>query len=341
MLQTNRFDLKSLQARLEDLDIIKKDFVIPASCISLENGMLILSNLDKFKNLLNSPDATTLKITTNDLFKKQLSEKLGMSLTYQQRLLVDLEHLYEYNINELLKHESNGSNKSFLIRIFGEEGRAFLSNSFKVIDHLQVIKITLQSIENLDIHVDYCCLSDKRMYCRFYQNSNNANLGGFILSNSETGHGQLFIAPRIKIGNNGYIYLNEKIQKKHLGPKLDNGKVYYSNNSRLAIKIQKAIELFCSENFIETKTQELNSKGSYILNNLHNTILNVSSYLGIEDANLIVNSFSKNGGETAFDVVEAISCYSNGLQDVDRKFEIESKYVKLLDLIPSFDKKNS
>lgn len=330
--------LQELQSQLEVLNKLKKDFILPANCISMQDGNVNLSNLDQFKDLLNTPDVLSISVEPTNLFKSQLSEKLGISLTYQDRLLGKLDSLYELNVNELLKYEALNGNRSFLIRTFGNTARAFLSNSFKIIDHTEVIDIILQAMENLKFNyeVDYCSLSEERMYCRFYSKDNP--MSGFILSNSEIGKGTTFLAPRLKLGKGAYTWYSERVQKKHLGPKLANGAVYYSGQKALLAKFQSAIKLFCSSEHLQNCRQVLDEIGAYVLKNPHNTILKVCSYLKIEDSDTVVGQFVKGKSYTALDAIQVVSDYGQTIKNADHKFEIECNCIKALHLIEHFDK---
>ncbi len=63
---------------------------------------------------------------------------------------------------------------------------------------------------------------------------------GFVLSNSETGHGSFSITPRLiaQVCGNGYTITKDAMREVHLGGRLDAGVVQWSAGTQ-----QAAIEL--------------------------------------------------------------------------------------------------
>ena len=107
-----------------------------------------------------------------------LAAKLGISLAYLRRLRTERPDLWDANINGWLHGDDlagfPGDDRSFLIRLFqtGGDGlgvaRAFLSDSYKVIDNLDALMATLDGIRQagVDVQFDGLDLTERRLYAR-------------------------------------------------------------------------------------------------------------------------------------------------------------------------------
>lgn len=384
-LEMKSCSLEKLYAELEKQENAKSDIVVPPNSIMMEGGKMFLKNFGPLDDLLGSiegVESSPLTIEPNELFLFQISQKLGITRAYAKRMLELQPNLFDYNVNEWLKFEAGAKKKSrnFLLRTFKDEnggaslGRAFLSDSFKIIDNFEVLKIALDAImaegkkTGVKIAVDTCSLTEKKMYCRFVLEEYNTNskilgnyknpiigeqdpnglISGFVLSNSEVGHGKLFTAPRIIVGscNNGYIWYDEAYHKTHLGAKLDTGlvkssKMTHSRNRDLILsQVRDVVRTFLSKDFLGQKVAELEAKGSYILDKPFETIVSVCSNLGIaDDKDKVLNYFTKqNQCETSFDIMQAVTFFAQHDCNADKRFNLERQAVSMLDKIPSLDK---
>jgi len=385
-LEMKSCSLEELYAELELQQSLKRDIVVPSKTLMMDNGKLFINNYNPLKGLIDSVGGVELNdrfgIEPNGLFLQQVSEKLGITRTYAKRMLELQPKLFDYNVNEWLKYDAVESKKArnFLLRTFDDEnggisiGRAFLSDSFKIIDNFDVLKIALDAImaegkkSGVKIAVDTCSLTEKRMYCRFVLEEYNTNskilgnytdpktghkdpnglISGFVLSNSEVGHGKLFTAPRIIVGscNNGYIWYDEAYHKTHLGGKLDTGliewsKTTHNKNSELILnQVKDVVRTFLSDDFLGQKVAELEAKGNHVLENAFETVVSVCKSMNIsDDKDKVLNYFTKqNQCETAFDIMQAVTYFAQHDCNADKRFKLECQAVSMLGKIQTLDK---
>lgn len=175
----------------------------------------------------------------------QLAEKLTIPQAYLRRLAGDHPDLFDANVNGWLAR----TDKRFLVRALrttpsstdaasmlsvpglpgfggGVDGtvRAFLSDSYSRIDHLDVLVAALDGVKTsgAQVLVEGCDLTDQRMYVRVtapgvqamaptllknyrspFDSRPGSDLpvvwGGFVMRNSETGGGAFSIEPRLTI----------------------------------------------------------------------------------------------------------------------------------------------
>jgi hypothetical protein len=180
--------------------------------------------------------------------------------------------LYDANVNGWLEEEG----RKFLLRAFrgdnpGDQGiaRAFLSDSYKMIDNLDVLTAALSGVQQTgaDIRIDGCDLTDRRMYVKVFapeiqalapvllenyrnpwgtddarwrehagyaQGEEPVVWAGFVISNSETGGGAFTVVPRliIRICKNGLTITEDALRAVHLGGKMEEGIIRWSDDTQ-------------------------------------------------------------------------------------------------------------
>lgn len=386
-LEMKSCTIEELYEQLKIQEKLKQDIVVPSSSLKMDFSKIFVDNFGPLHNVLDGlgvSSSSNLSIDPNGVFLNQIADKLGITRTYQKRMLEKIPNLFDYNVNQWFKYEAEQKKpRNFLLRTFknleggSSIGRAFLSNSFKIIDNFQILGVALEGIKEeseksgVKIEVDTCSLTEERMYVRFVMKQHNTNakilgnyrdpktgfkdpnglVSGFILSNSEVGLGKLFTAPRIIVGscNNGYIWYDEKFQKTHLGAKLDLGSIEWSqdtklkNSSLILSQIKGVIRKYVSPEFLGQKAEELEYKGSYLMQKPFETVVSICKELGISDDNSdVLNFFTTQGqSQTSFDAMQAVTYYAQHNCDADKRFKLECKAVEMLGRVKAIDRKNA
>jgi hypothetical protein len=267
-------DLAEMLQRQHDL---KLDAVVPATAIHSDSAMLSVKGLSVLD------DAVTLRPT--EICDGHIADRLGIPAQYLRKLRFVRPDLYDANVNgwihgtdsspsETLPLYSGPDDRSFLLRTFsdpdGGEGiaRALLSNSFGIVDNLDVLMACLKGVKEsgVDVHVVRCELSERRMNVRFaapsisklaptllkdyrspisedrwlqYAERHHIDnpdptvpltFAGFDLGNSETGGGAFTIKPVLTVLQclNGMVLPFDQLRKVHLGAKMDQGIIRWS-----------------------------------------------------------------------------------------------------------------
>jgi len=282
-------------------------------------------------------------------------------------------HLLDANAN----HWFDFIKKSYLLRCFVDKEektgviRAFLSDRFKVIDNFDVLLASLQAVKEsgVKLDIDYCDITDKKMYVRFVapeivvdspkllknyhvpNEGNKGNMGimaGFILSNSETGHGQFTVAPRAVVGacNNGMIFYDEKFAKTHLGARMEeNSRIEWSEETRqknydlILSQTKDAIKHFVNAEYFSGKILSLENAGEEELKHPIQAVKNVTKDLSISEDKQedILNFFIKGKDSTPFGITQALTFFAHKNEDADLQYELEKESVNILGKIDKFD----
>ncbi|GAA3858576.1 hypothetical protein GCM10022243_25290 [Saccharothrix violaceirubra] len=168
--------LRDLEAILRHQHAAKLDVVAPATAIRSERGAIVLSGVTP---LLDERGVTTVdgRYVPTAAADGTIAAKLGISLRYLRRLRAERVDLFDANVNGWLHgHADNPPDpRSFLLRLFRRDDgdgvlRAMLSDSYGIIDNLDVLTAVLDGIRQADVDVEVraCDLSESAMHCKVY-----------------------------------------------------------------------------------------------------------------------------------------------------------------------------
>jgi len=371
--------LPDLVEKLNADQLVKNDAIIPASALSMNAGQLIVTGMPG--STLNAALAGTGVIATGteeirldvlEICDNQIAEKLAIPPKYYQKMRESALPLLDHNVNHWLK-EVKGN---YFLRTFSPRGdggvgvaRALLSDRFRTIDNLDVLMATLDTVKGMDrnLQIEHCALSDKKMYVSFTapdvvvnskellsryrlpgtnEGGNPAIMTGFILSNSETGHGAFQIIPRIvvQVCSNGMIAQRDALKHIHLGTKLEQGVIHWSDdtnrkNMELVIsQVKDAVTTFISEEYLGGLINRLLEEGSYQIQHPIAAVNNVCKAYQIseERTKSILDFFTKSGDPTSFGVAQAVTYYAQQVEP-DLRYEYEAMAVDMVGDVENFD----
>lgn len=173
---TRNASLEDLAALLKDQHARKVDVVAPATMVRSDDGVIVVSGADA---QITDDGVTTVdgRYLPTAVFDEGLAEKLQIPIGYVKRMRADRPDLYDANVNGWLHGGPAGTAdpRKFLLRGFkaddGETtgiGRAFLSDTYKRMDNLDVLMATLDGVKQagVDIQIDGCDLTERRMRVR-------------------------------------------------------------------------------------------------------------------------------------------------------------------------------
>ncbi len=153
------------------------DVVAPASAIHAHDGNLVIANT---VSQLGADGVTSAAGTYRPtvVADEGIADKLGINLAYLRRLRASRSDLWDANVNGWLHGDQlagyPADERRFLVRLFRAErdglgvARAFLSDSYKVIDNLDALMATLEGIRQAgtDVEFDGLDLTERRLYAR-------------------------------------------------------------------------------------------------------------------------------------------------------------------------------
>lgn len=159
----------------------------------------------------------------NQIAHRQLGAHLKIPVDYYDRMLSQYPDLLAQNVNAWLQREPS----TRMVRTLSGTARAFLSNRYRRIDNIEIAKIVLPIIGQMNgAHFESCQITDSRMYLKVVNTRLEAEVvpgdivqAGIIISNSEVGQGSVSIQPLVYrlVCSNGMVVNDAKARKYHTG----------------------------------------------------------------------------------------------------------------------------
>ena len=279
--------------------------------------------------------------------------------------------LYDQNVNYWLDANPN---KRHLVRGWRTDdadapgiARALLSDRYRTIDNFDVLMATLDGVRQagVEVQIDGADLSDHRMSLRLtcpevseyaadlldgYRSPFTGETGsdnptifaGLCVKNSETGGGAFTIVPRlvIQVCSNGLQMTKDAVRAIHLGGKLDEGVVEWSDETQrhelelVTSKTRDAVSTFLDVDYMRAKIAGLRELAGIEVVHPVDTIERIARKTGwtdVEEAS-ILSHFIRGGQTTALGVAQAVTSYAQTVDATDRQDELESSAIVAAEL---------
>ena len=168
---------------------------------------------------------------------RQFGAYLGIPASYYGRMLEKDPDLLTANVNKWLAL----SEEPRLLRTLDGAARAFLSNRYWCVDHLELLQVVLPILgESQDMEIKDCGLTDSKMYIHVVSKRLREDVVpgdtvqyGFVIANSEIGMGAVVVHPMLF----RLVCSNGMVSSKPLG----NGKrrIHRGKSNELAGYVQE------------------------------------------------------------------------------------------------------
>lgn len=364
MIKTQNLTLPELISTLEIQNAQKADYVIPAKELRMQGDTSLYAV--GTKGLIYQP---------NSVIHSHLSQKLNIPYAYYQRMQSTAPELLQANVNKWLNLYED--KKGLMLRTFESNGgniaRGLLSDRYGILDNYDVLFAALEAIKlsGVQVEIKEASITDKKMYVHivapeteveatqalrnYMKTGDRSTVGdgivsGLVITNSEVGFGSFEIRPRAVIirCDNGLIVKDDRFRKIHLGAKLDEGSINWSEHTKqknfeLVISQTKdAVSEFLSAGYLQGIVQKIELASNQVLDNpvdtVQNVIKHVSTKVSIPDErkNSIMNYFITGGDSAASGVFQALTREAQNMNPDDR-FEMETVAFEILPAIKGFD----
>lgn len=373
LLSAPRVELPQLVERLETLHQARHDLVISARQLSMHDGHLVVPNPESI--LTATGVATALRLQPTHGADSQLAELLGIPAPYLRRLRTEREvALLDANVTTWLRRQP--VTRKVLVRGLhdGDGGglvRALLSNSYEIVDNLDVLLAVLQGIQDAGAPVDIirCDLTPTRMYVAIRSQQvaamaptllaryvspftgargadNPVVFAGFVVTNSETGGGALTITPRLEVQvcTNGLTLNEHRLREVHLGARLPEGTVRWQADTRHAAarlattQARDAVTSFLDQSWVARRLAELETRAGVAVNDPVGIVEKVGKELRFSEAvkTTILSHFVRGGDATSGGVMQAVTSAAQTVEDPDEAWQVEFAGIRAMDLAARF-----
>jgi len=314
--------LQSLIEELERQKPLKWDKGIHSSHLE----MALVENKPKFQ--INSDQSFSVTKSCHS----QIADKLDIPFKYYHKMENEAPELLAENVNAWLKK----TDKKFFIRGLGDSIRAFLSERYRVIDHMNVLYCSLNELQAHEAEIEDCYLSEIEMNIKvksqklkdFVRHKDDLIVGGLFFTNSETGHKALRVEPRlfrVKCSN-GMIVEEFVTREVHLG----NGDELYDEMIYLSLR-RSIKELFSRFGEI---IQALRESTEIKINNPQKVINNVVEQYKLSEAQKenILMAFGAEPEYDKYGITNAISLAAQKEETWEKSVDLERIGGKLISL---------
>lgn len=371
-LTTRNATLEDLAAMLGDQQARKLDLVVPGSEITADGGLLVVTG--------SEPVITEQGVTLTDgaytptaIADEGVADKLGIPVAYLKRLRVERPDLYDANVNGWLHgddQEVGPDGRKFLLRTFKSDetgkgiARAFLSDKYMRLDHLDALTSALEGVRASGLHVEIAGadLTDRRMTVRLIApeitalapvllrgyrspfsgasgDDNPLVFAGLVISNSETGGGAFTIVPRfvVQVCSNGMTITRDALRAVHLGGRLDEGVVNWSEETQakaidlVKAKTADAVRTFLDVDYMTKVIARVEETAAQPVDSV-DRVREVTKALTIGKDHIdgVLGHFIRGGQMTLGGVSNAITSYAQEVGDGDTAHDLEAAAMVLL-----------
>ena len=349
-------DLGALARTVIDHQNRCSDYLVPAPALRMEIDGRSEEHVGTPRLTIDLGENESRSLALLSTGHAQLASRLGIPKRYYDRMVEEKPELLAENVNSWLAADEE---RRFLTRTIkpvdgsGIDGvRAVLSNSFRAIDHHDVLSAILPSAIAAGAEVLSSGITERRLFVQLATPKIETEIAkgdvvrlGVVLKNSETGFGRLELVPMIYrlACLNGMIMSQAEgaIRKNHVGKRLGElsefAEQFYSDATRRVsdaaffLQVQDTVAGMFSEKTIETLVEPLRrAAGLEIPTNVRLVDLRDRVAKEIKLSETEADGFLANlarsdaGGLDLWKAANAVTALAHESESYDRAVELES-----------------
>lgn len=340
--------LQELAAEIMRQKDAKEDYIVSANRLRMDP-----SGSDVVLRVLG--DQTEDRIEPLDIAPnahRQIGTHLSIPAKYYAKMQAEDPALLSTNVNRWLEK----SDAQRMLRVLDGRARAFLSNRYLRIDHLQIAETVLPIIGGIkEARVESCQITDDRMYIkvvnpRLQQEVRPGDVvqSGIIISNSEVGLGSVNIQPLVYrlVCTNGMVVNDAITRRNHIGRinSADENFLLYSaetiqaDDRAFMMKIQDTVRAVVDETQFTRVVDMMREAADVKMNtaNVPEVVRLASKDFGITDEERpgVLQHLIEGGDLTLYGLANAVTRYSQDVENYDRATDLEGIGYSILAMNP-------
>lgn len=341
----NGRSLIDLAVELQRQLATKKDMIVPSSLMhhqTRDNGSCML--------VIDESDGSQ-RYDVTELARRQLAEKLKIPYAYFERMRIDQPGLLDRNVNTWLQSESADKR---LIRTLDGRVRAVLSDRYRRLDNFDLAENVLPILQRLpEAQFESIELTETRMYLkvvtpriRYEIAPGDVVQAGVVVTNSEVGYGSLSVQPLVfrLVCKNGLIASDHALRKTHIGRILGSSEesvVVFKDDTLRAddqaffLKVRDVVEAAVSEATFRLVAERMQRTiGIPLTGDPVKSVEVLASRYSLNDGERagVLRHLITEGDLSGYGLVNAVTGYSQEVEDYDRATEFEAMGGKLIEL---------
>ena len=210
--------LEEMAAEITRQSTLKQDYLVNTKNLKMEP-----CGTEPFLHMYENGVEPIEPLAINQIAHRQLGTHLKIPAPYYDRMLTSNPELLAQNVNAWFNQEPSQRT----LRTLDGTARAFLSNRYRRIDNIEIAKVVLPIIGQIQgARFESCQVTDSKMYLKVVNPRLEAEVApgdivqaGVIVSNSETGQGSVCIQPLIYrlVCSNGMVINDAQTRRNHIG----------------------------------------------------------------------------------------------------------------------------
>ena len=331
---------QELQRQLQS----KKDLVVPSPLMHHNTGD------NGQTELVIEEGGATARYGVTPLARRQLADKLKIPHAYFERMREEQPVLLDRNVNTWLQSEDERR----MLRTLDGQVRAVLSDRYRRLDNYDLAESVLPILQQLpEVQFESVELTDTRMYLKCITSRLSYEMApgdvvqaGVVISNSEVGQGTLSVQPLLfrLVCRNGLIAADRSLRKTHVGRTLgteEEGIQVYQDDTLRAddqaffLKVRDVVQAAVSEaTFLQTAHKLQKTLKIPLVGDPVKTVEVLAQRYTLNDAERAgVLRVLVSGAElSGYGLVNAVTHFSQQVEDYDRATEFEALGGKLIEL---------
>jgi len=344
------FDMKSgrslvsLAQELERQLASKKDLVVSSS--------LLRHDTDDTGDtrLVIEESGGPARYGVTPLARRQLADKLKIPYAYFERMRSEQPVLLDRNVNTWLQSDDDRR----MIRTLDGNVRAVLSDRYRRLDNFDLAESVLPILQRLpQVRFESVELTETRMYLKVVtpllkheMAPGDVVQAGVVVSNSEVGQGTLSVQPLLfrLVCRNGLIAADRSLRKTHVGRSIgsdDQALTVFKDDTLVAddkaffLKVRDVVESAVSEaTFLQAAHKLQKTLHIPLIGDPVTTVEVLANRYTLNDTERagVLRHLISEGDLSGYGLVNAVTHYSQEIDDYDRATEFEALGGRLIEL---------
>jgi Domain of unknown function (DUF932) len=331
--------LSELAAKIEGNKELKQDYIADTSQTTMQ-----VQN-DKTVVLELPGDTGTFPIMP--MAHDQIGARTKIPAQYYDRMLAEAPDLLATNVNTWFRKNP----EKRMVRTLGGDTRAFLSNRYNRIENEEIAEVVLPILADIpDVRIISSEITERRMYIQALapRVEGQVKVGdlvqaGICISNSETGHGAVSIAPLVYrlVCLNGMIANDGKLRANHVGGRIEETEALYQDDTRKAddrailLKVRDHVRNAIDAVAFARRVEAMSGLTTATVTGSPEAAIEVlAKKIGASEGERsgILRSLIQGGDLSAWGLLNAVTAQAHSAESYDRSVEFERMGGALLEL---------
>ncbi len=336
--------LVNLAQELERQMHSKKDLIVPSTLVCH-----VTDDLGETRLVIEEAQVP-VHYGVTPLARRQLADKLKIPFAYFERMREEQPALLDRNVNTWLQRDEDRR----MLRTLDGQVRAVLSDRYRRLDNFDLAESVLPILQQLpEVRFESVELTETKMYLKcitprltYEMAPGDVVQAGVVISNSEVGQGTLSVQPLLfrLVCSNGLIATDRSLRKTHVGRALggedEHLQIYrddtlHADDKAFFLKVRDVVQAAVSEaTFRQTAQKMQKTLNIPLVGDPVKSVEVLAQRYTLNDSERagVLRHLISEGQLSGYGLVNAVTHFSQEVEDYDRATEFEALGGRLIDL---------